>query len=228
MTVITVTKNRRSIFPIAIDNWTRLSYAYDKIKWLIIDDSDTIDQSPIYELKNLRDSRIKFYKTPQPMTIGAKRNLAMSLIDTDYAVMMDDDDFLYSESVLLRICALKVYMKGCIYSDHLDVYNTLDKTSYTLEKFKGIPEGSVMLTKKYWSEHKFTDSSQEEGNGIIFERDMLRIPCMFNMVSLVHSSNTSGNCRNVNVKNIKGPDRIDYWKYFPESTKEAITKALSS
>ena len=40
----------------------------------------------------------------------------MSLVKTDYVAMVDDDDFLYNESILVRMCCMLYYDKACVYS----------------------------------------------------------------------------------------------------------------
>lgn len=209
ITVITVSRNRKAFFGLAIDNWSRMYYPYDKISWLVVDDSDSLELSPIKELKNLEDKRAMFYYLPPnkddkgavvPHSVGTKRNLAMSLVKTEYVVFMDDDDYLYDNSVLARVCALMFYKRECVYCSDLGVYSIHKKQSYVLEKFADVPEGTIACTKKFWEKQKFGENTSGcEGFNMVAgrERDMLQMPWFFVAVVLNHDTNITHNARNV-------------------------------
>jgi hypothetical protein len=208
VTIITITKNRKKYFPLAINNWNRIYYPYDKLTWLIVDDSeDPHKDGPIELLKPLKDKRIKYYYLkPEPYkvyTIGYKRNFAMGLVQTEYVVNMDDDDFLYKESVMSRICAMKFYDKQCVYSESIGVYNLKHESSYILEGFSDIPEGTMAYTKTFWEKNKYNESLPgNEGLQMVLGREleMVKIPYFFNLIVINHANNTTGRTRNIRIK----------------------------
>lgn len=234
VTIITVTKNRKHLFPLAIDNWKNIYYPYDALTWLVIDDSDNIEDGPVRLLKELKDNRIQYYrmlpKENGTNTVGYKRNFAMNLVKTDYVVFMDDDDFLYKDSIIARICVLKFYDKQCVYSDTLGVYDTVTENSYIVEKFADIPEGSILCTKKFWEKQKFNEEGTSEGLQMVSGRelDMIKIPYMYNLIVLNHKHNVTQ--RRFRVKNkMKRMSsmiaQINFEKFFPDSFK-AILKDI--
>ncbi len=234
VTVITITKNRKEFSPLMIDNWKRIYYPHDKLSWLIVDDSEDIKQGPVLEIKALKDKRVMYYYSKDQLTIGAKRNLAMSLITTELVVWFDDDDFFYDESIISRVCALKFYQKECVYCPDLQVYSAIHESSYVLEAYSDVPEGTMLFTKKFWeNSSKFADSNNGEGIQLVKNRElsMLRIPSMFVMVVINHKKNTTGNCRNMKFKfrrdNSNKISPINFMKeVFPTSFKNALKEVI--
>ena len=240
ITIITVTRNRKHFFPLAIDNWKRVYYPHDNIFWLIVDDSDDITQGPIDQLKSLNDNRILYYYLKPNIidgktichSVGYKRNLAMTLIKTDYAAMIDDDDYIYAESIISRICCLMFYDKQCIYSDNIGVFNAKHENSYILEGFSDVPEGTLLMTKKFWNKNKFGEA-KGIGEGIQLvsgqELNMLRIPYYFNLIVINHKSNLTGGARVMRF-NMKGKMKqkasmlapINFFKLFPTSFSDIL------
>lgn len=240
VTIVTVTRNRKKFFPIALDNWHRIYYPHDKLTWLVVDDSDTIEMGPVRALKEEKDERIKYYyHAPQvkddgeivPASIGAKRNLAMELVDTDLVVLMDDDDFMYNDSILARVCTLVFYKKQCVYSDKMGVYDVKQKSSYVLEGYKDVPECSMMFTKNWWSNGKFLDTFNGEGMGVVLgrESDCIKIPFFFNCIMLNHDLNTTERSKYINISQ-KDKDKMkdtgsDFSSEFPVSFTQAVKDA---
>ena len=168
-------------------------------------------------------------------TIGYKRNFAMSLVTSDIVCFMDDDDFLFDESILARVCCLKFYGKQCVYSADLGVYNVVHENSYFLEGFADVPEGSLMLTKEFWQKQKFGEEPQGEGRQLVSgqEANMIKIPSHFSLVVLQHGSNVTGSGRSIRFKmdrqmteKRRAVKPIDFWKdSFPTSFREAVNHA---
>lgn len=239
VTIVTVTRNRKHMFPLAIDNWKRIYYAFDRLTWLIVDDSDDIKDGPVMEIKALKDQRIQYYRLPPKEengklvghTVGYKRNFAMSLVKTDYVAMVDDDDFLFAESILSRICCLLFYDKECVYSHELGVYDISNENSYILEGFDDVPEGTILFHRKFWERQKFGEGPGGEGINLVSGQElrMIKMSWFFNLVVLNHSSNTTGRSRKLRFQ-MKGKMRekaavtapINLHKKFPDSFKDAL------
>ena len=244
VTIVTVTRNRKQWAAASIDNWKRVYYPDDKLTWLVIDDSpDPKADGFVEPLKALKDSRVLYYYlAPKkegdqvvPHTVGYKRNLAMTLVKTEVVAFMDDDDFLFDESILARVCCLRFYGKQCVYSADLGVYHVFHQNSYYLEGFADVPEGSLMLTKQFWARQKFGEEAQGEGRQLVSgqELDMIKIPSMYNLVVLNHGRNLTGQGRNVrfvqdramrNKSAIIAP--LNLWKKLPVSFREAVRRAV--
>lgn len=239
VTIMVVTKNRKNFANIIIDNWTRINYPADKLELLIIDDSDDVKLGPILELKALKDTRISYcYINPNkesPHTIGSKRNHGISVAKHDFICMLDDDDFLYNDSIIARILTLLSFKKGCVYSEEIGVYNTTHESNYVVGNLQHVPEGSILLTRAFWLAQKFDETSNSESLNLISGRelDMMKIPWYFNYVALCHSKNTTNitkkvslkdkDTNNKNKKTIECP--INIWKTsFPKTFKKAIKK----
>lgn len=241
ITIITITRNRRQFAPLMIDNWKRVYYPDKKIFWLIVDDSDDPKQGPILEIKALKDARISYYYMKPgesgANTVGYKRNFAMGLVKTDIVVMMDDDDFMYTESVLARACCLLFYGKQCVYSAEIGVYNLKQENSYILEGFCDIPEGTLMFTKKFWEGQKFKEVGTGEGVQMAYgqELHMIKLHYMFNIIVLNHGNNATGNSRGMRFKMtgkmkekaaINAP--INFYKMFPESFQKLVKGVITA
>jgi len=245
VTIVTVTRNRKAFFKLAIDNWKRVYYPYEKLTWLVVDDSDDIEESPVRELKELKDKRIKFYYLkPEekegkkvPHTIGYKRNVAMSNVTTDFAAMMDDDDFFYDKSIIAKACILTFYKKSCVYSDQLAVYNIRQESSYILEKFADFPEGTCMISRNWWEKQKFDESVQgSEGLSLVAGRelDCIKFPYYWNMIAINHSSNSTRRTREIKastkkiekMRSLKGS--VNFWKEFPDSFQKVLKELVKN
>jgi glycosyltransferase involved in cell wall biosynthesis len=244
VTIVTITCNRKRFAELAINNWKRIYYPDNKLTWLVIDDSsDPKTDGFIEPLKALKDPRIKYYYLAPKReddqityhTIGYKRNFAMGLVTSEIVCFMDDDDYLFDESVLARVCCLRFYGKQCVYSADLGVYNVVHENSYFLEGFADVPEGSIMLTKEFWKKQKFGEEPQGEGRQLVSgqEANMIKIPSHYSLIVLQHGSNTTGGGRSIRFKmdrkmmekkSIVNP--IDFWKdNFPVGFREAVNRA---
>jgi glycosyltransferase involved in cell wall biosynthesis len=240
VTIVTLTRNRKHFIKLAIDNWKRQYYPEEKLFWLIVDDSDDYSKGPLEDLKLLKDKRISFYYMSPikegkliSYSIGYKRNFAMNLVKTNIVCWMDDDDFLYNESVIARVCCLKFYKKECVYSDSLGVFNLQQESSYVLEGFADIPEGSIMFTKDFWVDQKFDESvSSGEGSQLMKGRELkcVRIPFYFNLIVLNHKDNHTGRLRSrirqTNRSSTKAS--LNFYKLFSESFRKILKNEFLS
>lgn len=223
VTVLVVTRNRKKFAPIIIDNWKRINYPADKLQLLIVDDSDDKKMGPILELKELKDNRIAYcYVEPKKdgiHNIGTKRNHGIERAKYDFICIMDDDDYLYNDSILARVATLLSYNKGCVYSDQIAIYNIQQQSSYITFSSNSIPVGTMLFTKDFWTKQKFNESSENEIEGMINGREIetIRIPWFFNMIGLYHDTNHSDL-----LKTKKADQTMNIWKIFPKSFKRSI------
>jgi glycosyltransferase involved in cell wall biosynthesis len=237
VTVMVVTRNRKEFADIIIDNWKRIKYPADKLQLLIIDDSDQQSMGPVEALRSLKDKRISYcYVEPKKdgvHSIGTKRNHGVSLAKYDYICNMDDDDFLYDDSILARMLTLLSYKKQCVYSDSIGVFNTKFESTYIVENLNIVPPGSMLFSKVFWMDKKFDETNFNEANSMVQgkETDMVRIPWFFSYVSLFHKSNKTQIAKSVikigkNKNNSLNPT-MNLWKTaFSKPFKDAVKKIM--
>ena len=237
VTVMVVTRNRKEFADIIIDNWKRIRYPADKLQLLIIDDSDQQSMGPVDALRALKDKRISYcYVEPKKdgvHSIGTKRNHGVSLAKFDYICNMDDDDFLYDDSILARMLTLLSYKKQCVYSDSIGVYNTKFESTYVVENLNIIPPGSMLFSKVFWNDKKFDEVNFIEADSMVYgrENDMVRIPWFFSYVSIYHKSNVSQLAKSI-VKINKNRNNLtqatmNLWKTaFSKNFKDAVKKIM--
>jgi glycosyltransferase involved in cell wall biosynthesis len=209
VSVVTITKNRKRLFPIAIYNWLHFLYPHHKIEWIIADDSDQKDQDLTSILP--KDDRIKYIKC-RPMGIGEKRNFTVEQAKFNYISHMDDDDFHFPDSILAKVRSMLKYKKECIYCHTLGVYDTSSETSAIMDSFADVPELCLMYTKKFWNPIKFCNISINDPgfiNGIYEaykmtkkrEKEILGIDFWFVCIAITHNDNYTGRLRAIeNVK----------------------------
>jgi len=235
VTVLTVTRNRKLFFDLAIDNWKRIYYPHDKLTWLVVDNSDSVKQGPVELLKGLKDKRIQYYYlAPQetlnpnnpyklddernekiPSTRSYLLNFAISLIKTDLITIMDEEDYYYDENIISKVMVMKCYEKQCVYSDCLGVFNTRQTSSYLIDKFPNIPLHTVMVTKDFWEKNKFTEDSLNVRDGDSLT--MIRLPYFFNVVTINHGMDSSYKMKN----------RCKFWYKKFNKDKAPISSALN-
>ena len=212
VSVVTVTYNRKNIFPMAVRNWELFEYPRNKLEWVIVDDSD--DGSKLSGLLP-KTTNIKYYrlKTTGRLSIGQKRNFGVKNATNDYIVFMDDDDYYYPCSVYARIALLLKYPKyDLVGVTDLDIYDVVNNFS---AKVRGslISEASMAFKKSFWEEQNFPDKFNTLGEGYPFTKDrrnrIIKMPSCFNIIALTHWSNYTQHGRSYDkFKNVAKKDNI--------------------
>jgi glycosyltransferase involved in cell wall biosynthesis len=192
VSVVTITKNREELFPLAIHNWTRFAYPRDSIEWVIVDDSDTDSLKKLIPI----DNRIKYIYLEKPLAIADKRNYAVEKCSGDIIINMDDDDIHFDDSILAKVRVLLSYPdKKCVYSLPLGIYNLQDGTSMISDSLGEIfPEGSMAFWKDFWTQGKF-GTSPPYGEWYEFckgrKEQLINMPFWFNFLACSHGNNTT-------------------------------------
>ena len=194
VTVVTPTYKRHENFEIAIRNYNNYSYPRDRLFWIILDDSP--DDSLKSQLPN--DPSITYLHNPVKQTIGAKRNRLASECKTKIICHMDDDDYYYPDSILIRVAAMihhKKAVSGCI---EYNCYNIVNDTQFIAsgkEEIMNVGEASLCYLKDYWEKYKFNDNDTRE-ESVNFLRgkysNYIDIPCIWILLSITHGHNVSG------------------------------------
>lgn len=245
VSIITVTRNRKHLFPIAIQNWLQLSYPKEKLEWIIVDDSDKPNQKLDEMLDQLMKMghNIKYVTLNSLCTVGKKRNIGIEIASHTYLMMMDDDDVYYHDSILSKLSCIITYGKKIAFSRPISVYDIKNDQSYILDGFEDLPEASIMMTRDFWINHaKFDDNaSSSEGHALLVgnEQHAIQIPFFFNFLCIQHSENATRRLRSITrLMGRRGMNDItkmrtmksqrNFFKDLPKYFKELLTQLFEN
>jgi hypothetical protein len=195
ISIVTLTRDRRPFIPLAKYCFLAQSYPEDKLEWVVVDDGKDQIKDLLTDLPN-----VKYVLVDEPMTIGAKRNLAVENASHDILVMMDDDDVYPNNSVLTRVAHLLAEpKKECLFSTTIPCYDIHDKKSFmnvppmTLPMAERVSEATLCFTRKFWEQRKFPDQQIAEGGAFIRGREQMcrEMSPQDIIVSLSHKKTTS-------------------------------------
>jgi hypothetical protein len=195
VSVITITRDRRAFMPLAKYCLLAQGYPEDKIEWVIVDDGKDQIKDLVSDLPN-----VTYILCDTPMTIGAKRNLAVEKASHDVLVMMDDDDVYPNNSILTRVAfMLTEPRKQCVFATTIPCFNIHEKKSFmnvppnVLAMADRVSEATLCFTRDFWNQRPFPDQQIAEGGAFIRSREEMcrEISPQDVIVSLVHKKNTS-------------------------------------
>ena len=93
VSVCTPTFNRRPFIPIIIQCFRNQTYPLHRMEWIIVDDgTDPIEDVLKEQAEDLK-SVIRYFRLPEKMSLGKKRNFMHDQTKGDMIVYMDDDDY---------------------------------------------------------------------------------------------------------------------------------------
>ncbi len=236
VSIITPTYNRVDLFPIAVRNFYKFVYPWNKLEWVIIDDGHK-DQLVNQFLPE--DTRIKYVhcevKEGQRLSIGQKRNIGVQCATNEIIVHMDDDDYYFPHSVLARV---KVLLKNqtetgkqCVFSTMVGAYDLITKGSafsfdVDVNGNRTRPcEATMIYTRQFWAERKFNEHYRTaEGFHFIRGRydKCITMPYSFIMIAFTHKTNLTRELRRVIPAKEKSGNEISFTDLFDSETKEFI------
>lgn len=245
VSIVTITRNRKHLFPIAMQNWLVFQYPKEKLEWVIVDDSDKPDQRLDTMLEQLMQMGhdIKYVILNAVTKVGKKRNIGIEIAKHPYVMMMDDDDIYYPDSILSKLSCIITYGKKIAFSRPIAVHDIKNDMSYVLEGFNDVPEASVMMTKEFWFNHaKFDDTAESsEGHALLVgnEAHAIQVPFFFNFLCLQHSENATRRLRTYNMLiGRRGREEIskmrsikankNFFKELPKYFKELINQIMET
>ena len=190
MSCIMVTRNRRRFVPLAIRLWMEQSYTPREL--IIVSDGEPIDDLVP------RDYRIRHIALRQQLTIGAKRNIAITLTRGEMIAIWDDDDWHGPHRLLAQATALRRGLHRMCGTDQL---NYADARTEEVWRYEFIPGrrsshylcGQTMcFTRDFWEERAFPNASRGEDNAFMAQRGELfaNIDSDSWYVALMHDGNT--------------------------------------
>ena len=195
VSIITLTRDRRAFIPLLKYCRVAQSYPESRVEWVIVDDGTDPIKDLITDMPN-----VKYILVDTPLTIGAKRNLAVEYATHDVLVMMDDDDVYPTNSVLKRVAhMLAEPRKECLFSTVLPCYEIHKHVSFmnvppaTLPMSQRVSEATLCFTRDFWKAQPFPDIQVAEGDAFIRGREHMcrELSPQDVIVSLVHRKNTS-------------------------------------
>lgn len=177
--IVTLTRNRPRWFANMAKNILTCSYPFDKLTWVLVDDSESegrVDKDIMKFQATNPQIRVRYVSCPKPMTIGAKRNKACSSSPDNATVfvMMDDDDHYPPSSVMTRLSWLRATKAECVYCSTLPMYDCKNYISAMnvpplhLSPTERVSEATLTFTRSFWEQGPFPDSVQiGEGEGFL-------------------------------------------------------------
>jgi hypothetical protein len=225
ISVITLLHNRRKFFDIASHNMLLTDYPKSKIQWILVDDSDDMNDSPSdkvikFQNENTQFKEIVYIPLSSKTTIGGKRNLGVERADTDIILMMDDDDHYPQTSFRRRVCwlrsswpnGIKPSCCGCATIAMYDLVKAVSAVNvppHDLPIGARLSEATLTFYKLFWEEKHFPEVDMAEGEEWIRGREIItmEIPPQQIIVAFNHKQNSSSR---------KIPDRPDkgcFWGF---------------
>jgi hypothetical protein len=235
ISVITLLYNRRKFFDIAAHNMLLTDYPRQKIQWILVDDSDDNDDSPSDKVIKFQNDNpdfgsVVYVPLGTKTSIGAKRNLGVSLATNDIILMMDDDDHYPQTSFRRRVSwLLSRWPDGAAPSccgcatiamyDLVKAVSAVNMPPLNLPIGARLSEATLTFYKSFWEERKFPEVNIAEGEEWIKGREanVMELPPQHIIVAFNHRQNSTSR---------KIPDRADkgcFWG-FPKEYLEFVHK----
>lgn len=215
VTIVTVTHQRKKNFPLAIFNYNSLDYPEDKKHWVIVEDVKPSQESiedllPSTEKRssyNIHYEKVALSEEEDKKSIGWKRNLALKYVKTDYILMLDDDDYIYPDSLRKRMTEFLNVQRDLPHKNiaGMNIIGCFDVNRYisminispsNLSLGERIAEGTLLFHKSYLDngEDLFEDTSENEAKNFLNtnKHNFVEQSWENRFVSILHSSNQSG------------------------------------
>ena len=203
VSIVTPTKNRYDLFPMAIRNFIYFDYPKDKLEWIIVDDSDDTSHPSVETLLSPRPN-IHYVKLDGEIewTIAAKRNMGADRATGKYILHMDDDDYYPPESILARVKTLMKYEREgieCVGCNEIGNYNLLSDTSgLSNDGTLGLSEASMGYSKRFWEKRGFDGDCMRGEHKSFMEgrlQNVITIPYIYVLIAMNHHKNFSSEYR---------------------------------
>jgi hypothetical protein len=204
ISVVTLVYNRRKFWDLALHNMMITDYPRNKLEWVIVDDSDDMEQSISDKITRIQGVlpglNVVYVPYHEKITIGGKRNLGVKRSSHDIILMMDDDDHYPETSFRRRVAYLaKNPDRGCAVCTTIALYDlrtgisAVNVPPYDLPLGKRISEATLTFRRSFYLDRKFEKISMAEGDPFIQGREKQVIEMMPQhiIVSFCHGTNSS-------------------------------------
>jgi hypothetical protein len=208
ISVITLIYNRRKFFDLAKHNMVLTDYPKNQIQWIIVDDSDNIEEQAsdkIIQTKN-QFSGIDIIYVPllKKTPISQKRNIGIERSTNDIILFMDDDDHYPETSFRRRVAWLTkhpllndIKAVACTTIACYDLVRGISAVNcppFDIPLGQRISEATLTFYKSWYTKQQFEQNIQVgEGESFIKgrESEVLEIPPQQIIVAFSHGKNTS-------------------------------------
>jgi hypothetical protein len=204
ISIVTLIYNRRKFWDLALHNMMITDYPRDKLEWVIVDDSDDMEQSISDKIAKIQGVlpgvNVIYVPYHEKITIGGKRNLGTKRATHDIILMMDDDDHYPETSFRRRVAYLANNPgKGCAACTTIALYDlrtgisAVNVPPYDLPLGKRISEATLTFRRSFYLDRKFEKISMAEGDPFIQgrEKEVIEMMPQHIIVSFCHGSNSS-------------------------------------
>jgi len=224
ISIITLVYNRVKFWDLALHNMMITDYPREKLEWVIVDDSDDMEQSISHKISKIQSVlpglNVVYVPYHTKLTIGGKRNMGVKRATHDILLMMDDDDHYPESSFRRRVAWLtKTPNKGCAVCTTIALYDLKTGVSavnvppYDISLGKRISEATLTFYRNFYKDRKFEITNMAEGDAFIQgrEREVVEMPPQQIIVSFCHGNNSSS--RRIPPSDVKP---ACFWGFPPE------------
>lgn len=195
VSVLTPTYNRKKFIPALVENYKAQTYKKERMEWIVLDDGPESIEEIFKELtKGLPN--IRYIRSDERMTIGAKRNRLNEEAKGDIIVCMDDDDYYPPERVAYAVHMLRskpaIQLAG---SSILYMYYTDSKHIIKLGPYgpNHGTNGTFAYRSAYGKSHKYDETvthAEEVSFLEEYKHPMIQLDPKKVMLVMSHSENT--------------------------------------
>lgn len=206
ISVVTLIYNRRKFFDLARHNMILTDYPKEKIQWIIVDDSDDMNEQCsdkiIQTQEQFTGMDVRYVPLFKKTPVSQKRNIGVENCTNDIILFMDDDDHYPETSFRRRVAWLtKHNMKPkAVVCSTIACYDLIKGVSavnvppFDLPLGQRISEATLTFYKSWYTERNMEKNIQVgEGESLIRNResDVLEVPPQQIIVAFSHNKNTS-------------------------------------
>lgn len=206
ISIVTLTYNRRKFLDLAFHNLILTDYPKDKIEWVIVDDSDKVEEQGSDKIAQFANrapvAQVVYVPLPKKLSIGAKRNLGVDRATNEIILFMDDDDHYPETSFRRRVAWLTnhPWAPQCVGCATIACYDlkkgisAVNTPPWELGPAQRVSEATLTFYKKFWEQQKFPLVSISEGESFLAGREgeFLEMPPQQILVAFSHEDNSSG------------------------------------
>jgi len=206
ISIVTLIYNRRKFFDLAKHNILLSDYPKEKIQWVIVDDSDNMEEQCSDKIVQTQEQftgmDIRYVPLLRKTPVSQKRNIGVENCTNDIVLFMDDDDHYPETSFRRRVAWLTRHPIGpkAVACTTIACYDLIKGVSavnvppFDLPLGQRVSEATLTFYKSWYEEHKMDSNIQVgEGESLVRgrESDVLEIPPQQIIVAFSHNKNTS-------------------------------------
>ena len=230
ISVITLIYNRRRFIDLARHNLLLTDYPKEKIQWVIVDDSDDINEQAsdkiIQTQTQFTGMDICYVPLLKKTPISQKRNIGVERSTNDIILFMDDDDHYPETSFRRRVAWLTKHplKPKCVACTTIACYDLVTGVSAVncppldLPLGQRISEATLTFYKSWFEERNFEKNIQVgEGEPLVKGREdqVLEILPQQIIVAFSHGKNTSSR----RIPSTEDVTPSCFWGFHPEFLK---------